>query len=86
LALQSGDNTFASPGGKILLLEHARSNNEALAMYQDFTSSTVAAMSKGCIWNQQLVSRLKDAGLLTLTEEHYLAGTVSLITAISTTF
>jgi methyltransferase OMS1, mitochondrial len=71
-------------GGKILLLEHSRSDIDVLAAYQDFTSSTVAAVGKGCIWNQQLPVMLKDAGLFMMSEERHLAGTVSLVTAVNT--
>ena len=70
----------------MLLLEHARSNNAALAAYQDFTSSAVASMGKGCMWNQQLPVLLKESGLYVINEEHHLAGTISLIEAICTTF
>jgi hypothetical protein len=55
-----------------------------LAAYQDFTSSAVASVGKGCVWNQQLSVMLKDAGLFLMSEERHLAGTVSLITAVNT--
>jgi hypothetical protein len=73
-------------GGHLLLLEHARSTNQALAAYQDFTSSAVATMGKGCTWNQKLPELLKEAGLFVLSEEHHLAGTISCITAIGATY
>ena len=73
-----------SAGGKILLLEHSRSNIDALAAYQDFTATTVAASSKGCFWNQHLPSMLKDAGLYVMSQQRHLAGTVTLVTAINT--
>ena len=70
----------------MLLLEHSRSTNGALAAYQDFTSSAVSTISKGCTWNQQLPTLMKKAGLYSLEEQHHLGGTISSIVAIGTTF
>lgn len=40
------------PSGRVLLLEHSRSDNALLASYQRMTSETVAATGKGCVWDQ----------------------------------
>lgn len=77
-------SVITAAGGKILLLEHSRSDIGALAAYQDFTATSVAAVSKGCFWNQQLPAMMKDAGLYVMSQQRHLAGTVSLVTAINT--
>jgi len=69
------------PGGRVLLVEHTRSDNALLAAYQDATASAVAATSKGCVWNQDLPVLLKQAGLQAVRFERYTAGTVALIEA-----
>ena len=71
-------------GGTVLLLEHSRSRNQALGLYQDVTSDAVASSGKGCVWNQRLPQLLQSAGLSIASEEQYLGGTVSKITAVKT--
>jgi len=69
------------PGGKVLLLAHSRSNIGPLAMYQDITSSAVANMGKGCVWNQDIPALLSAAGLELVSEQRHLAGLLSLVVA-----
>jgi hypothetical protein len=38
--------------GRVLLLEHCRSDNALLGWYQGVTSEAVAAAGKGCVWDQ----------------------------------
>ena len=52
------------PGGVALLSEHQVSNdNPLLATYQNLTEPLVTKMSKGCVWNQDVLAMVKDAGL-----------------------
>ena len=50
------------PQGQLLLLEHSRSKFALLGAYQDLTSAPVAAMGKGCVWNQDVVRLVQEAG------------------------
>lgn len=67
------------PDGKVLLLEHSRSNVAPLAWYQDVTEAVVTATSKGCVWNQNLMFLIGEAGLSVTTSEEILAGLVQLV-------
>lgn len=69
------------PGGLVLLLEHSRSAFQPLAWYQDTTAGAVAAMSAGCVWNQDLMALLAGAGLAPLHTESALGGLVTLVVA-----
>lgn len=69
------------PGGRALLLEHSRSSNPLLGAYQDATNGAVAAMSKGCAWNQDVAALLVGAGLRPVQVDRYVAGTVVLVQA-----
>lgn len=40
------------PGGRVLLLEHSRSDNGILASYQQLTAETVRRTARGCDWSQ----------------------------------
>ncbi|KAL0037084.1 hypothetical protein WJX77_012094 [Trebouxia sp. C0004] len=70
-----------APDGKLLLLEHSRSKLPLLGWYQDVTLPAVAAMGKGCKWNQDLTSLLAAAGLEVIKLRTSLAGVITLVEA-----
>jgi methyltransferase OMS1 len=70
------------PGGRVLLLEHARSNNAALGWYQGLTAQAVAASAKGCDWSQDVPQLCQQAGLQIVRMSRHLAGTVCMIEAV----
>ncbi|EFJ43419.1 hypothetical protein VOLCADRAFT_106854 [Volvox carteri f. nagariensis] len=72
----------ASEGGRVLLLEHCRSDNTLLAAYQDVTAGPVAALGKGCVWNQEVEAMAVRAGLQVVVLERAAAGTVELLVAV----
>ena len=69
------------PGGRVLLLEHARSGFEPLGAYQDATAEAVAATGKGCFWNQRVAEMLPAAGLRIVARRDALGGTLTVIEA-----
>lgn len=64
------------PGGKVLLLENARSSNRLLGLYQDATADAAAVTGgKGCVYNQDVGAMIRETGRLTIMEETaFLAG------------
>ena len=64
------------PGGRVLLLEHAKSDNALLGTYQELTASAVAASAKGCYWNQDVEGMCVQAGLKTLRVSRHVLGTL----------
>jgi hypothetical protein len=66
---------------RVLLLEHTRSDFAPLAAYQDMTASAVAASSKGCLWNQDVLAMLQPAGLRLVQATPALGGLVRCIEA-----
>ncbi|KAG2428068.1 hypothetical protein HYH02_014460 [Chlamydomonas schloesseri] len=68
-------------GGRLLLLEHSRSDNPLLAAYQDATAGPVAALGKGCVWNQDVEGMAAKAGLRVTRVERFAVGTVELLVA-----
>jgi methyltransferase OMS1 len=69
------------PGGKVLLLEHSKSQNPLLGWYQDVTANQVAAMGKGCVWNQNVINLIENAGLRIERVDRYVGDLVLSITA-----
>jgi len=69
------------PDGRVLLLEHARSDNPLLGWYQGVTSKSVAATGKGCVWDQDLPALIREAGLEPVRQEEALSGLIRLIEA-----
>jgi methyltransferase OMS1, mitochondrial len=67
-----------SPEARVLLLEHSISSLGPLATYQNMTATTVAKTSKGCFWNQDVARIAERAGLVVVSQNEYLAGTVRL--------
>jgi methyltransferase OMS1 len=70
------------PGGKVLLLEHSKSKNSLLGWYQDITAAPVASMGKGCVWNQDVIKLVEDAGLRIVRVEPYVGDLILSITAV----
>ncbi|BDA50561.1 probable ubiquinone/menaquinone biosynthesis C-methyltransferase [Coccomyxa sp. Obi] len=69
------------PGGTLLLLEHQRSPFAPLAWYQDLTADAVAAMGKGCFWNQDVAGLLNAAGLRVQRKKESIGGLIVLLEA-----
>jgi methyltransferase OMS1, mitochondrial len=72
------------PGGRVLLLEHARSRRfRPLALYQDVTAGAVARTGgKGCLWNQDVLALVERAGLRAVAVDESLAGLVVAVEAV----
>lgn len=69
-------------GGRILLLEHTRSDLGPLGWYQDVTAAPVASMSKGCRWNVDVAEIVRQTPSLQLVSDRRRNwGTVSFILA-----
>ena len=81
-ALRSMARVVRRGGGRLLLLEHTRSSSPVLGWYQDVTAGPVAAMGKGCVWNQDVLGMVKDAGLEVDKVTPHLGGLVLSITAV----
>ncbi|GFR51720.1 hypothetical protein Agub_g14166 [Astrephomene gubernaculifera] len=71
-----------SSGGRLLLLEHCRAAaHPLLAAYQDLTAGAVAALGKGCVWNQDVEGMVAAAGLQVVEVQRAAAGTVEMLVA-----
>ncbi len=64
------------PGGRVLLVEHVRSQAPLLGAYQDLTAGLVTAASKGCAWNTDLLGALPGAGLVVTWSARGAGGTL----------
>eukprot|EP00884_Botryococcus_braunii_P005470 jgi/Botrbrau1/14924/Bobra.0018s0028.1 len=69
------------PGGRLHLLEHCRSPFAPLAWYQDITAPLVAKTGKGCVWNQDVIAIVRDAGFQITKAQPALGGLLVLVEA-----
>ena len=61
--------------GKILLLENSRADNPLLGWYQDRTANAAASLGgKGCVYNQDVPSLIREAGLIIEDERSFAGG------------
>jgi len=68
------------PDGRILLLEHGRSNRAWLARWQD-RKAPAHARRLGCYWNREPLLLVRQAGLEVVEARRYALGMVYLIEA-----
>jgi ubiquinone/menaquinone biosynthesis C-methylase UbiE len=66
--------------GRILLLEHGRSDRQWLAEFQDRHAAQHAA-PLGCVWNRDPIALVADAGLRVVRVEPHVLGVIGLIWA-----
>jgi len=66
------------PGGRILLLEHGRSDRPGIAEWQDRRAPKHAACL-GCWWNREPLENVRKAGLKPHTATRGLLGMVHII-------
>jgi methyltransferase OMS1, mitochondrial len=73
---QMGRVVKPGEGGRVLLLENARSSNPLLGLYQDATAEAAAgAGGKGCVYNQNVSELIRSSGALEIErEDQYAAG------------
>ncbi|KAF8072525.1 SPBC3B9.04 [Scenedesmus sp. PABB004] len=70
------------PGGRLLLLEHTRSDSPLLGAYQGATRGLVAPISKGCDWAQDVPGMVAALpGVAVTSQQRHLAGTLVSISA-----
>ena len=67
-------------GGRVILLEHSRSSNGAVAAYQDATAVGAARFGgKGCVYNQDVTRLAELSGLRVVRGREALGGLVALL-------
>jgi ubiquinone/menaquinone biosynthesis C-methylase UbiE len=74
----------SKPSGRILLLEHGRSDRRWLGRWQDRHADRFAKPS-GCHWNREPLEPAKTAGLRIITTRRNFLGIFHRITAVPTT-
>ena len=67
--------------GRAVLLEHSKSAVGALGAYQDLTSAPVKRMSKGCVWNQDVESLVRQSGMRVVKTQRALLGLLVVVEA-----
>lgn len=67
-------------GGRVLLLEHGRSDREWLARWQD-RAAPAHARRIGCHWNREPLEMVKQAGLRVIESRRFVLGMVHVIEA-----
>jgi ubiquinone/menaquinone biosynthesis C-methylase UbiE len=70
------------PGGRILLMEHGRSNWPAIANWQDRRAPKHAAFL-GCWWNREPLENVRKAGLEPVVAKRGFFGMVHVIEAVA---
>jgi ubiquinone/menaquinone biosynthesis C-methylase UbiE len=72
------------PGGRLILLDHVRSNAKLIAAYQDVVAPLVQRTAKDCRWNRDLERALDEnleGSYHILESRRFLGGTVELLVA-----
>ena len=67
--------------GRAVLIEHSKSDVGALGAYQDLTSAPVKRMSKGCVWNQDVESLVRQSGMRVVKTQRALLGLLVVVEA-----
>ena len=70
------------PGGRILLMEHGRSDWPAIARWQDRRAPKHAALL-GCWWNREPLENVRKAGLDPVVARRGFFGMVHVIEAVA---
>ena len=73
----------AGEGGRVLLMEHGRSNLAALGWWQDVRAAGHAQLV-GCHWNRQPLDLVRQSGLTVLSSHRYVLGIYHVIVAAPT--
>lgn len=68
------------PDGRILLLEHGRSDVDSIARFQDWRAESHYATA-GCRWNQEPLELVRQAGLSVEEASTHALGSITLIEA-----
>jgi len=71
---------MCKPNGKILLLEHRRSNRGWLGWFQDWRAEK-HSQQLGCVWNREPLDIVLEAGLQVVLEKRSFLGVFHSIVA-----
>lgn len=79
-ALKEMARVCKAESGRVLLLENSRSNLLPVAAYQDVTAGIVARYGgKGCVYNQDVASLARQAGLRVMSQKPLLGGLMTML-------